>query len=137
MWALDELERVLGGETLRSSLLGQTGGEWDSLRLLPARTRRRLIGARYATPGGLAPDQLAELVRGRVAGIHTTDDAIMWYVRTCLTAIDEARLLAGRRRKLAVARRNGHLTYYQYRTELARAKGYGSVWDERRMRKWT
>lgn len=137
IWALSELDRVVGPEALASSPGPRNWPEWDYLYSLPRRTRRRLIGAGYMRRGGMQPDLLADVIVPRVAEVETIDDAMEWYVKTCLTAITERRLLAHRRRHLAVARRNGHQTYYQHRTEYARSLGYDSLYDMRRKKKWT
>jgi hypothetical protein len=135
LWALDELERVLGGATLYSC--PGPGGEWDAVKLWSRRDRRRLVGARHMTRDGWQPDQLAEMIRDEVPGIDSTDAAMSWFKRTALAAIGEARVLAHRRRHLRLALREGHISYYAYRTMLARAKGYGSLWYERKGRGWS
>jgi len=138
LWALDELDRVVGSEALASSPtrwnVGQ--GEWDYLHLLPRKTLRRLRGARYMRVGGMQPDVLAELIAPNVAGCDSTDAAMEWYVKTCLVAVAEARLIAGRKHRLRVAQRNGHQNYYQYRTESAKRQGYDSVYKMRKGRGW-
>lgn len=136
-WALDELDRVVAGEALASRPRPNGEPEWDYLRDLPKRTLRRLRGAGCMRSGAMPPDLLADLIVSRVADCETIDDAMEWYVKTCLVAIDEARVLARRRRHLNVARRNGHSSYYQYRTALARQQGYASVWEMRKDRGWT
>lgn len=136
MWALDLLDTVVQYERLASRPSPHTRGEWDALRAYSPRVRRRLIGAGYMIPGGLQPDQLAELICARVPEAVDVDSAIAWYVKTCLAAIGEARTEAGRARRARLARRNGYPTYYAYRNAMSKAKGYGSLWDERRMRRW-
>jgi hypothetical protein len=135
-WALDELDRVVGAEALASKSGKHSGGEWDYLMQQPAKTRRRLIGAGYMRVGGMQPDQLAELIIDNVATVETTDAAMFWYVNTCLVALKEARLLAGRRFATRTARRNGHQTYYQPRTAEPKRLGYRSVYNMRKARGW-
>lgn len=140
LYALDELERVVGGEALASSPSrrgSQAGGEWDVIYGYPRKTRRRLIGAGFMRVGGMPPDVLADTIRPRVPGCETTDDAMRWYVKTCLVALAERRILAHRYRHLCVARRNGHRTYYAHRTAYARSLGFDSVYDMRKKRGWT
>ncbi len=135
-WALDELDRTVGCETLATKPGPYAGGEWDYLLSLPKRTLRRLRGARRMTRGGVGPDQLAELIIGKVHGIETTDDAMVWYVRASLVAIGEARREAHRRRHLDVARRTGHKTYYGRRVDQARRLGYPSLYAMRKAKGW-
>ncbi|HWL44574.1 MAG TPA: hypothetical protein VNQ73_16660 [Ilumatobacter sp.] len=136
VWALDELDRVMRGDAIASRSGCRPGGEWDALRALPVRVRRRLLGAGYLRPGGLEPDVAADLIASQVPGVGSVDAAIEWYVRTCLAAIAEARTDAGRRRRAQLARRGGHSTYYAYRSEWARDRGHQSVWHMRRDRGW-
>lgn len=135
-WALDELDRVMGGDAIASRPAARAGGEWDALRALPKRTRRVLIGAGYLRPHGLQPDVAADLIQAAVPGVGSVDEAIGWYVRTCIAAIAESRTAAGRRRRAQLARRSGHATYYAYRNEWARSRGHRSVWHMRRDRGW-
>lgn len=137
LWALDALDRVVGPDRLA---LGPTPGgepEWDWLPRVSRRTLRRLRGARYMRRDGVQPDWLAQLIVPRVPGVETDGDAIDWYIKTCLVAIDEARLLAGRRRRFMAAMRAGHGTHYEHRTAQAKAMGYRSVWHMRKERGWT
>ena len=136
-FAFGELERVMNGNAVASRPGRRPGGEWDALRALSRRTRRRLIGAGHLRPSGLEPDVAAELIRSQVAGVASVDDAIDWYVSTCLAAIAEARTEAGRRRRRRLAQRSNHPTYYAYRTAWALARGYPSVWAMRRARGWS
>ena len=135
-YALDELDRVVGSERLASSPGPRNGPEWDGLRLMNPRKLHRLRGARWMVPGAMQPDQLAEVIVPRVADVESIDDAIEWYVKMCLIAIDEARTAAGRRRRGKLARRNGHPTYYAYRDEQARQQGHESLWHLRKERGW-
>ena len=137
MWALDELERVVGAEGLASSPGRHAGGEWDYILSLPRCTRRRLVGAGYMRRTGMSPDELEALIVPRVSGVETTDEAMAWYVRTCLVAIGERRTLARRRRHHRLARRNGFSTYFEYREFLAAREGHASHWHERKHKGWT
>jgi hypothetical protein len=77
----DELDRVTGGNPVQyrpKPTEVRPGGEWDYLRALPKRTRRRLIGAGYLSPRGERPDVVAGWIIDRVPGIETTDEAIAW-----------------------------------------------------------
>lgn len=135
---LDELDRVVGAATLLSPTYADDGGEWDPLRALPTRTRRRLAGAGYLTSYGERPDVFAELIVDRVAGIETVDDALDWYVRTSLRAIDERRRQAHRTRHLRTARQHGAASYYEHRTNVARFEhGFRSLWHYRKAKGWT
>jgi hypothetical protein len=136
-YALGELDRVVGGERLASSPGPRNGPEWDGLRLMNQRTLRRLRGAGWMISGGMQPDQLTEVIVPRVADVELIDEAIEWYVRTCLVAIAEARLVAQRQRHRKLAVRNGHRTYYDYRTALAQEQGYESLWHMRKAKGWT
>lgn len=136
-YALGELDRVLGGEALASSPTRHTMPEWESYLLnLPKRTLRRLRGARYMRRGAMQPDELADLICARVPGIDNDSDAMAWYVKTCLVAIDERRTIARRRRHGKLARRNGYRNYYEYREAKAKERGYASVYAERMARGW-
>lgn len=135
-YALGELDRVVGSDRLASSPGPRNGPEWDGLRLMNQRHLRKLRGAGWMRSGAMQPDQLAELIVPRVAGVESIDAAMEWYVRTCLVAIAEAQIVARRHRHRKLAVRNGHPTYYDYRTAQAKANGYESVWHMRKERGW-
>jgi hypothetical protein len=130
----DEFHRVMRGNSVLHPIHGGTGGEWDTLRRAPAKVLRRLTGARWLTPYGMAPDQVACELTGPYKGIDDVDDAMTWFLRTAVAALDERRARRHWERHQAVARRHGYKTYYDYRTWLAIEKGYHSVWDMRRDR---
>lgn len=142
-YALDEIERVLAGNraltmpdrALYGALAG--AGEWDWLRALPRRTRRRLAGAGYLTATGERPDVLADMICANVPGVSTSCDAMAWYVATALRAIIEGRRESHRHRHARFARSKGHATYYAYRRAVALEHGHGSVWHMRKDRGWT
>jgi len=109
-YAEAELRRVMGYETIRHPIHDRwQGGEYDALRHLPRSTKRTLTGARFLTPRGLQPDLAADLIGMDV------DDAVEWYVKTCLTVIRQRRRIAHWRRHHKLALRNGFETYWYYR----------------------
>ena len=144
----DNLYDITGGEPLATwnrlrGRLGsdgrrQVGGEWDAVRSLPLRVRRKLTGARYMSAHGPAPDQFAEIIRHRVPGEDsmTDDDVVAWYVREALRAIRERRTARQRDVKRAIAKRAGVNSYYEYRRLQAQAAGFDSFWAYRQHRKW-
>ena len=113
-WAIDELDRVLGPDTIRAPRAEFVGGEWDYLNSLSSRAKRRLIGGRYLTAGGLAPDVAADIICDRVAECETLDSAMGWYVSMSRTAMAQKRRLAAKRQ-------------YKRRLDRAIAAGQDSV----------
>lgn len=110
--------------------------EFDPYTEFSRRDLRRLTSARYLTATGERPDVMADLL-WKAGGDQVTDDPVAWYLTEALRALAERRAARNRDRHIAVARRNGHQTYYQHRNEYARSLGYGSLWDMRRRKKWT
>lgn len=138
---LDALWDCLGGNAL-ATWNGKrgTGGEWDALRSVPLKRRRRLTGAGYLRRDGMAPDQLAELIRTYgPAGSASwgTCECIDWYVRTALRALDERRTAHHYDRHLAYAKACGKRSYYALRDAAAQEAGYSSLWQYRKAMGWT
>lgn len=122
-YALDELDRVLGNERLRSpgARRGGRSGPWDEydvLRQMSRRTIRRLIGAGYLRRRGAVHDEVAEIILARVPGLSSPDEAISWYCTTALVAIGEAR-------------REARARVYRRRVRRAHAAGYRSFHHQR------
>lgn len=88
-WHLD-VDAVCQGERLASSARGP-GGEWDAVRAISRRTRRRLIGAGWLRARGVAPDQLAELLGAYFGRDFTSCEAVDWYVRHSLLQLQADR----------------------------------------------
>lgn len=118
-YARAELDRVLGGDRIRTPKTTQTGGESDPFRSHSRRDLRRLTGAGYLVAGGLSHDEAADWITDHVPGIENPDDAIDWYVRTALEAIDEAR-------------RDRNAAIYARRKARAIALGWRSFWHRRK-----
>lgn len=131
----DLFDLVVCGEAHASSPRQRPGGEWDPWYGLPARTRRRLIGAGFARPGAMEPDVLADMIRDRHPGLNG-QDPLDWYFRTALLVLDERRKVARHRRTHALIRRSGHASYYAHRTSYCASQGYESVWHYRRAKGW-
>lgn len=132
-WAIGELDRVMNGNTVATwNDTRDPGGEFDYLRGLPRRTIKRLIGAGYLSPYGLMPDVAADYIAEYVSGIDSTDDAMRWYVRMAIAAIDERRMIARRERDERLINRRGFPTYYAMRNAAARSAGYKSLWHMRK-----
>jgi hypothetical protein len=93
------------------------GGEWDYIRSMPLRTRRRLTSAGYMAKHAMGPDEFADLIRGCVPGMSDLSDGEChaWYVRTALLALTERRRAEHHDRHLAFARSLGYPTYYALR----------------------
>ena len=138
LWAVHELERVMGPERVATwnARTRQPGGEWDVIRSLPPRTRRRLTGAGFFSAGGLMPDVAADLIVSGVGGVDTVDDALRWYVRTATEAIRQARRGAEANRRAKQAARLGVGSFYEVRVAQARAAGHRSLWAYRQARGW-
>ena len=121
-WAIDELERVLGPDTVRSPRAEYVGGEWDYLNSLSRRAKRRLIGGRYLTAAGLAPDVAADIICDAVAECETIDDAMAWYVNISRSAMEQKRRIAVKReyqRRLARARAAGQDSVHYHRLAIS------------------
>jgi hypothetical protein len=134
-WA--ELDRVMAGDTIATwNRHRQPGGEWDAIRALPIRTRRRLTAAGMMRRDGLMPDVAAERIIREVPGVGDLDAALAWWARTALAAIGERRRVIDADARHRYARRNGHGTHYALRSAQARAAGHRSVWAMRQARGW-
>lgn len=129
----DLLDHVLRGEAHRSNAPSKRGGEWDAWFALPQRSRRRLIGARWARFGALPPDVLADRIRDVIA----VDDPLVWFYRTALAAIDERQRAANVDRHVRVAVDGGDVSYYARRTRLVQQVGHPSLWHYRVARGWS
>lgn len=125
----DRFDQVIGAEAHASSptVKGKHGGEWDAWYALPRRTRRRLIGAGFARKGAMEPDVLADLITRQ----GVTDDyreALDWFYRTAIAALDERQRERRRVRRVPFVDRNakaiaqGYLSFWQYR-KAARSVG--------------
>jgi hypothetical protein len=126
---MDSLRELIdiatGGETLATwnrhrGHLGMDGrrhpgGEWDTLRAVPIRTRRALTAAGYLARGGMQPDDFADLLRRNLPA-QVEPDPIAWYIAT--------------------ARRILRATPYETRTRFVRERGYASLWYYRKARGW-
>lgn len=135
----DELERVVGGDRLRTMplrALVHGAGEWDWRRNMPRRTVRRLAGAGYLSASGEWPDVLADRIIAGVADVHDVDSAVAWYVRHALKATGENRREAHQYRHRRFARQQGDVSYYAYRRRIALENGHGSLWYMRKDRGW-
>lgn len=110
------------------------GGEWDYLRVLPIRTRRRLTGAGFMSKYGMAPDEFADVIRDNAPGMGGKGDTecIAWFVGHALLALKERRRAEHYDRHLAYARANGASSYYALRDQRARAAGFRSFWHMRK-----
>lgn len=99
----------------------QPGGEWDYIRSLPIKTRRRLTSAGYMAKHGMQPDKFADMIREYAPGMRNLSDGEChaWYVKHALLALAERRRAQHYDRHLAYARHLGHPTYYA----LRRARG--------------
>jgi hypothetical protein len=132
---LDEIERVMGPDRVRHPVHGSDGGEWDYLRALPKPEKRVLTGAKYLTPHGMLPDVAAEVICAQTRA-EDTCEAMDWYVRTALKAIQERRRLAYDRRTRNLASRHGYSAYHQLRTFQAVCEGFDTYRHKRRERGW-
>lgn len=129
----DHYELVVRGEAHRSKPGPRRGGEWDPWFALPRRQRRILIGARFARPDAMWPDDLADLIVRNHPNLDT--EPLDWYYRTSLQVLRERRAARNRDRHLRVATESGHATYYRRRAALATAAGYPTFWQYRKT-KW-
>jgi hypothetical protein len=95
----------------------QPGGEWDYIRSLPIKTRRRLTSAGYMAKHAMQPDKFADLIRDHAPGMRNKSDGECheWYVRHALLALTERRRAEHYDRHLAYARHLGYPTYYALR----------------------
>ena len=114
------------------------GGEWDYIRVLPIRTRRRLTGAGYMAKHGMLPDEFADMIRANAPGMGGKGDTqcIEWYVGHALLALKERRRAEHYDRHLAYARSRGASSYYALRNSEAFLDGYASLWHKRKANGW-
>lgn len=114
--------------TIRRRRPDEIGGEWDYLRGLPPKVRRRLVGAGLlGTSLGVAPDQLTEEINHRLGADLQTCDAVALWCREALRTIEERQREARRRRERQRAREAGFRSWWEYRTALYRDRGASSV----------
>jgi hypothetical protein len=125
------------GLALRSRRPDEAGGEWDTIRALPARVLRQLRGAGYlGRPGAYAPDELAHELAGIIGDVSTCEAMHEWQraVRELLSA---QRRDNARRREQRLARARGHATWNAYRAALyAGRAGSETVHDYCRQIGW-
>jgi len=117
-WAID-IDAVCGSNVLGSRPGRHAGGEWDEVRAISRKVRRRLIGAGLMHPRGMAPDQLAEVVGDWFGRDFTADELVAWYVWHGLQTIEQRRTAARART-------------YRRRDARARAEGFRSFYHRRR-----
>jgi hypothetical protein len=136
----DELLRVVGAEVMPTWNRDRrnAGGEWDYIRSMPLRTRKRLTSAGYMGKHAMGPDKFADLIRHNVPGARNLSDGEChdWYVGLALRALAERRRVRGAERKQRLARRAGASSYYELRGAQARAEGYRSYWHMRKAKGW-
>lgn len=126
----DWFDETCGHYRLRCAPKGYRHGEYDELRGFSTRELRRLRGAGFLTPSGVAPDVLAHEVAARYREMGT-DACVRWYVRTALVLLDARQTRANYDRHARVAKAGGHATYFARRNALAVAEGYRSFWERR------
>lgn len=118
-----DVDLVCRGNTL-GSRPGE-GGEWDEVRSLPRRTKRRLIGAGMMRPYGMAPDQLAQVVSDWFGRDMDPCETVRWYVRNCLMILD-ARVVARNartyRNRDSASREQGFISFYHRRRHRERVR---------------
>lgn len=140
----DRLRAVVGAEAHASSPTRthdhagrrvERGGEYDAWYALPARSRRRLIGAGWARKGAMQPDELADLI-ARNGGPSDYREALEFYYRLALLAIDERRRAYEIDTRNARAKAAGQPSYFHYRNQQARAAGHASLWQYRKSKGW-
>jgi hypothetical protein len=115
------------------------GGEWDYIRALPIKTRRRLTGAGYMAKNAMQPDDFADMIRrnGPNTGRLSDYECHAWYVSMALRALTERRRAEHRDRHLAYARSRGAPSYYALRNAEAFLDGYDSLWHKRKAMGWS
>jgi hypothetical protein len=115
---------------------GQPGGEWDTLRGWPLRSRQRLAGAGWMARHGEKPDVFAEILCNVFGEQTVGPDPIAWYLREAERAVRECQAAARRLRHARLAASHGHRTYYAYRAAWVRSLGYRSLWEYRKDQGW-
>jgi len=145
----DMLHSVLGGEPMPTwnrnrghrGMDGKRkpGGEWDYIRALPLKTRRRLTGAGYMAKNAMSPDDFADMIRRYAPGMGSAGDTEChaWYVKHALLALTERRQADRYDRHLAYARSRGAPSYYALRNAEAFLDGYDSLWHKRKAKGWS
>lgn len=145
----DMLSNATGGEPLptwnrnrgRIGMDGKrkAGGEWDYIRSLPIRTRRRLAGAGFMALGAMMPDEFADMLRDNVPHLAGRGDGEChaWFVKHALLALAERRQAEHHDRHLAYARSRGAPSYYALRNAEAFLDGYDSLWHLRKAKGWS
>lgn len=121
MTGFHDLDHVMNGDRMTSRISTSGGGEWDALRSLPLRLRRRMIGARMLRPGALDPDQVADRLADYFGREFSTCEAVDWYVDNCRRELrhrDDTRHAAIYRRRVERLQRAGFRSLWHYRTEV-------------------
>lgn len=113
-----DLDHVMNGDRMTSTVPASHGGEWDALRSIPRRIRRRMIGARMLRRGALDPDQVAERLGDYFGREFSSCEAVEWYLDNC-------------RRELRHRDDTRHAAIYRRRNERARRAGFRSLWHYR------
>lgn len=88
---VDYLLGLTGGDVLAPPSGDVTGGEYDLWHVkVSAATKRRLNGAGLLRRNGMPADELQHVVAAYLprAGEMTTDEFVLWYVRTALAGLD-------------------------------------------------
>jgi hypothetical protein len=135
---IGEFDRVMLGNSIRHPAYGGDGGEWDTLRRIPKRRMRSLTAARFFTKWGLEPDVAAtHYIVPSVTGVDDTCAAMEWYVKMAQRVLVERRRVAHHRRHKNLARANGFVTWFDYRNNLSKQRGFTSYRHERREKGWT
>jgi hypothetical protein len=133
------LDTLTDGSRLRPPDRTETGGEWDGVRQLGTRTRRRLAGGRYVRSTGYAPDVLAHTAAHILGKELEADEFVDMYVRLAEGQMDEnqsreSQLFMEQRRRDRLATKHGCKSFANYRDQQARALGFSSLYDMRKHR---
>lgn len=135
----DRLMSITGGNAL-ATYHGQKGAEWDVLRDVPLRTRRRLTSAGLMARDGEKPDVFCDLLVTYGGGEAERFDGynpLAWWLREAVRALDERQSAVRKDRRRRLARRHGDRSYYAYRVAWCRERGYPSLWSYRQAMRWT
>lgn len=136
-WAEAELDRVMGSDTVATWNRGRgAGGEWDTIKALPLRTRQRLTSAGYFSRHGMLPDVASDVICRHVGGVDDIDAAMRWYIRTARLALEQRRRRLHYQRHLQIAIEYDDVSYYARRQRLAIEAGHASLWAYRLSKGW-
>jgi hypothetical protein len=133
------LDTLTDSSRLRPPESDEVGGEWDGVRQLGTRTRRRLAGGGYVRANGYSPDVLAHTAAHVLGKELDACEFTDMYVRLAEGQMDEnqsreSQQFMEQRRRNRLAGEHGCKSFASYRDMQARKLGFKSLYDMRKHR---